>query len=286
MDRLPVIVINFDAIEMTERCLDHLARYTDRQKIAVVAVDNGSANPANLARLKELADSGLVDRVIPHPGNIGFSSAVNDAVSVTEGGIFCVLNNDCLVEEGWLAAALTALGSDPRVAAVCANVYSSPDRRRPSDDEDVGQLYGALMFFRRVAWTDVGEFDAEHFSPAYGEELDWSYRAIRRGYRIRRAGRSLAHHIGSYTANKCFQPDVIRLIRLTHRIQVRLFNWPWPRLLAKSWGIYLDEWKFEIKNGTARLLIRAIFHTLLRLPRLWPERRKRMAVGSRSFASS
>ncbi len=278
MDKIPLFIINLDAAEMTQQCLDHLARHTDRSAVTIQVIDNGSRRPGETDRLKAFLQGRLCDELIFHATNLGFSRAVNLAVQQTREPIFCSINNDCLVEEFWLDAALRTLQSDDRIAAVCSNIYNRPARRSPGADGSIGQLNGAIMLFRRAAWADVGEFDSDHFSPAYGEELDWSYRALRKGYTLKQSGRSLAYHVGSYTANRSFDPNEIRLIRLTHRIQVRLFNWSIRRLLVTSWKIYYYELVFEIKNGTARLLVRAFIEIVKRAAMIRVERGKRIGI--------
>lgn len=278
MPTADVVILNWDGIEVTAQCLDHLHRHTERPRIRITVVDNGSRDRSNQDRLKSLRDQNAIDQLILHPRNLGFARALNDVFSHSPCEVLCSLNNDCFVEAGWLDAALETLYSDQRVAAVGSNVYGKPERRKIVEDRSIGQLNGALMFIRKPAWEDVGPFDEENFSPAYGEELDWSYRAVRRGYALKLSGKSLACHIGSYTAKKNMESDEIRVVRLAHRIKCRLFNWSWTRLLITSWKIYYYELEFEIKNRTLRLLARAFLKTLANLPAILSDRRKRFAV--------
>lgn len=277
MPPIPVALINWNAIEMTERCLRCLNERTDRSRIAITVVDNGSRDPANQERLAILRAEGLLDHVVLAGENLGFSGGFNLAMERTVGEIFCYLSNDCLVEPGWLDAGLRALATDPRVAGVCSNVYEEEGRRRVVPDRELRQLYGPIMFIRRAAWDAVGPFDAANFSPAYSEELDWSYRAIRKGYILKLAGGSLAHHVGGYSCGKNVPRADIHLIRLTHRIKCRLFNWPLGRLCITAWPLYCREVLAEVRNGTLPILARAWWKNLTQMPAILAERRRRLS---------
>lgn len=278
MEKIPVCLLNWNDAEMTERCLDNLNRHTDRSVAEIYVFDNGSDDP-NLARLQDLHARRQFDHLICFDRNLGFSLAYNRAFEQTTGELVCCLNNDCLVESGWLDALIETLRSDDRTAAACSNVYHYVERRSVQDDREVSQLFGAIMLFRRSAWESVGGFDDKNFSPIYGEEMDWSYRAVRLGYKLKLSGRSLAYHLGSYSSNKNYDRSRIRLIRLTHRIKCRLFNWTMKQLLVTSWKSYYYEIVYEIKNGTVHLFLPAFLKNLLILPTIWSERRKRFSPG-------
>lgn len=281
MRKVPIAVINWNGIEMTERCLEFLRRNTPLDRVEFWVVDNGSSDPSEVSRIHELKSGGMIHQVVRHESNLGFPRAFNHAFASTAGEIFCCVNNDCFVEPGWFEAAMKTLGTDDSIAAVCSNVYSRPERRREEDDRSLEHLYGPVMFIRRSAWESIGEFDARNFSPGYGEELDWSYRAIRSGYTLKLSGRSLAHHTGSFTMKKNYDPMEIRLVRLAHRIKCRMFNWPVERLLIRSWRIYWDEIRFEFHNRTPHLLIAAFLKNMLILPSILTERHKRLSGEAR-----
>jgi GT2 family glycosyltransferase len=138
------------------------------------------------------------------------------------------------------------------------------------------------MFVRRDVWSDVGCFDYINFSPAYSEELDWSYRARKKGYRIVMAGKSLAYHNESYTMNKKYDRNTIHLIRLTHRMKCRLLNWT-VRELFFSWKWYLLETLDDIRDRTVHILALAFMKNFLKFPLLLKEREKRFSVQSIPF---
>jgi len=283
--KIPVVIINWDSIEMTELCIKYIRERTDPAKISIHVVDNGSEDRNNLVRLLKLRKSGKVDQIIVLPKNMGFSIAFNIAFEETRGDVFCYVSSDCLVQPGWFEAGLDKLASDQNIAAVCSNIYLIEENRKLSkDDKDIElpELYGGIMFIRRDVWEDVGCFDYRNFSPAYAEESDWSYRARKKGYRIFLAGKSLAYHSESYTMRKKYSKNSLRLLRLTHRIKYRLLNWSGKEFLFK-WKWYLIEIVEEIKNKTIHILFGALMKNLLMLPKILKERKKRSSGKSIKF---
>jgi len=281
-EKIPVAIINWDSIEIVELCINYLHERTDSSRISIHVVDNGSEDRINLKRLIQLKESGKIDRIIALPKNMGFSIAFNIAFEETVGDIFCYVSSDCLVEPGWLDEGIKCLQSDERIAAVCSNIFDDKHREVEKEDRDLTQLYGAVMFVRRKAWSDIGCFDYRIFSPAYSEELDWSYRAIRKGYRIVLAGNSLAYHNESYTMKKKYEKSEIHLIRLTHRIRCRLINWP-VRELVFSWKWYLLESLDDIRDKTIQLLPLAFMKNFLQIPMLLRERKRRFSKEAVEF---
>ena len=281
-EKIPVAIINWDSIEITELCIKYLHERTDSSRISIHVVDNGSEDRSNLKRLIQLKESGKIDRIIALPKNMGFSIAFNIAFEETVGDIFCYVSSDCLVEPGWLDAGIDCLESDERIAAVCSNIFDDKNREVKKEDRDLTQLYGAVMFIRRAAWSDIGCFDYRNFSPAYSEELDWSYRAIRKGYRIVLAGNSLAYHNESYTMNKKYEKNQIHLIRLTHRIKCRLINWSVRELLF-SWKWYLLESIDDVRDRTIYLLPMAFMKNFLQIPMILRERKRRISKKTIEF---
>ena len=88
------------------------------------------------------------------------------------------------------------------------------------------------------------------------------------------AGKSLAYHDESYTMKKNYDRNHIHLIRLTHRIKCRLYNWTLRELLL-SWKWYLLETIDEVRNRTITILLTAFLKNLFSLPGTLEERRNR-----------
>lgn len=280
--KIPVLIINWNGIDVTIQCLKKLFEKTARETIQVVVTDNGSQDPKEMECLERLKEEGKIDLLIKHSYNTGFSHALNEAVRRTTGEIFCSMGNDVFVDENWLEEGLHSLLAKPDIGAVCCSVREEGRRLyRPPQDKAVELMYGPIMFFKRSVWEEVGNFDAANFSPACGEEMDWCYRARRRGYLLIQSRNCLADHIGFYTGRKNFKHAEIHLIRLTHRIKCRLFNWSIYQMFfsPRTWiRCYLPELYAEIRNGNFKLLLKAFQRNFMDLRHILKERQKRFSL--------
>jgi hypothetical protein len=212
--------------------------------VPVVVVDNASRDgSAEVAR-----QAGA--RVIEAGANLGFGPACNlgaEASAPSETVLF--LNPDAALVSGSsaLAALLSALDSDPAVAAVAPALAGdgqeafhlrklptlgslareallvnrlfpgNPGFRaeryldRPRDVPfDVEQPAGAALLVRRDVFESLGGFDPA-FSPAWFEDVDLCARIRQSGRRIRYVPSAVATHVGGTTMNALPYRDFLPL---------------------------------------------------------------------------
>lgn len=119
---LPVsaVVVNLDGGDLLFEALDALARQ-DIEEILVV--DNGSC-AEEVARLE--ARSGLA--LIRLAENCGFAAPANLGAGTARAPFVAFVNNDCVLEVGYLEACLSALRADPALAAVQGVVLDGEGR--------------------------------------------------------------------------------------------------------------------------------------------------------------
>src|SRR3712207_1461388 len=138
MDARPetaVVVVNWNAAELTQRCLDSLAEQSTEAPVLTVVVDNGSTDDS--ADTLERRNPAVP--VLRRPVNGGFGAGVNEALrSPALAGVRYVvlLNNDAIAEPGLLDAIVrdrksTRLTSSPscRSSAHCGVRNPTTPRR-------------------------------------------------------------------------------------------------------------------------------------------------------------
>jgi GT2 family glycosyltransferase len=187
--RTAAVVVHWRGRADTERCLSSLLAPGGPDRI--VLVDNGSGESFD----------GRVE-VLRLPRNAGFAAAANAGAreAVARGAdLLLFLNNDAVLEPGALRLLEEALAADPRAAAAGPRILRDDGTGRPwfeggSVSPAFGQVThgtaaGATGFLtfcavlvRREAWESVGPLDEEFF--AYGEDADWSLRALGAGFRL------------------------------------------------------------------------------------------------------
>jgi glycosyltransferase involved in cell wall biosynthesis len=111
--RISIVIPTKDRPDLIGRCLDSIFDRTTYPDFEVVVVDNGSTDPAALAKI----DSHSVTRV-HFPQKFNFSLANNLGVAAAKGEILVLLNNDTeICEPDWLEQ-MVALFDEPDVVAV------------------------------------------------------------------------------------------------------------------------------------------------------------------------
>lgn len=194
-------------------CLQSLQQQSEQP--AIIVVNNGSSDDGPDIVRREFPDVTLLDFARP----LGFAGAVNAGIqaaltTVEPPDVVIALNQDTVVDPGWLAAIMSAF-VDPAVGlAGCLARF--PDgqiqhaggtlieplwygRNRHSIDDPAPIHYlAALALGMRVTMLDqIGLFD-EGFFPAYYEDVDLCLRALAQGWRIELVpAATLIHHEGA-----------------------------------------------------------------------------------------
>jgi N-acetylglucosaminyl-diphospho-decaprenol L-rhamnosyltransferase len=221
------VIVPTLSVERTSRLLDSLNEAdTDFQTIVV---DNGTG-AAELERTVSRLGGAELIRL---DSNLGYSRAVNLAVGRAEGEALVLLNDDCVVEPGFVERIVEPLdlGAGAVMAAAVLRDVRRPelidtagmelDRtllvfdylngeplevldRDPADPVGPSAAAGAIM---REAFVDAGGFDEQLF--AYWEDVDLVLRLRRAGAVCRLAPQARGTHehsatLGSGSARKNF----------------------------------------------------------------------------------
>jgi GT2 family glycosyltransferase len=228
-----VIVLSWNGREDTLGCLGSLQHAT-YPELSVVCVDNGSTDGSADAVAAAFPEVTLVRL----PQNLGFAGGMNAGLRVAlESGADAALtlNNDMVVQPGFVEPLADALAEDPVAAAACAQVLFAdpPDRvwyagaewrpRRGHHGRHLGHggppLDAALppfvteracagaMLAPRSALERVGLFDESLF--AYAEDVDWSLRAWTAGLHVLVVPASVVRHRVSAASGGASAPTTI-----------------------------------------------------------------------------
>jgi GT2 family glycosyltransferase len=200
-----VIVLNWNGWEHTFACLRSLCAASDVSDVWLI--DNGSTND----RADEARQFAPGVRVVHLDANYGFAGGMNRAMrlAVSEGYRFAyLLNNDCIVQPGFLQAAVDAaqssdaavVGSRIAFADSANSVFFEGDyhlRNQRSTEQvfdirRVSYVNGAGMLVRLGPLDRCGYFDERYF--CYHEEVELCWRLDAAGFPSVIAGGSLIHH--------------------------------------------------------------------------------------------
>ena len=175
--------------------------------------------------------------------NQGFVGTANIAFAQTSHDLV-LLNSDTRVCSGWLEFLQDAMQSNPRAGIVCpvsdnASLLSVVPNGDTQTVKRVSEIsagspmlptaVGFCMLIRRELIEEVGVFDLA-YAPGYGEENDWSMRALKLGFDIVVADRAcvLHHGRGSFKSNES------KSLQASHQ-QILDHRWPEYRQLVQTW---------------------------------------------------
>lgn len=200
IDKVEVVVPVRDRAEQLGRCLSGLSG------LRVTVVDDGSVDPAAVARVAERHGA----RLVVLADNSGPATARNAGVDAVTAPVVVFVDSDCVLSVDALRR-LAAHLADPAVAAAAPRIRPR-DRdgstiarfaaaRSPLDlgsrsatvrpDGRVPYVPTTALAVRRSAFTAVGGFDT---GLRYGEDVDLVWRLVDQGWSVRYDASIVAGH--------------------------------------------------------------------------------------------
>lgn len=286
---IAVVVLTFDAPDgMLEACLASIRESTSAD-VRLVVVDNGHRT----ARLP----SALFDAItlIASTSNGGYAGGMNLGLrwALAEGAeAVALLNDDVMVEPGWLEPLVDELQHDSRVGAVQPKLlfadgdpplvnslgvavgrdgagtdigYGMPDTDLVGP-HDIDAFTGGAVLLRSSFVADVGMFDERYF--LYYEDVDLALRGAERGWRYRVVPVSRVRHRGSVSTARF--GDRTAYLRERNRLWILIRHRPAGDVAR---GLWLSVRR--LRWTPRRVHTRALVAGLAAAPRLWAERRRR-----------
>jgi GT2 family glycosyltransferase len=217
--RVSIIVLTFNALEHTRRCVASLLEHTDARH-DLIFVDNGSTD-GTVDWLGELTRSQPRVQVILNDANLGFAAGNNVGLAAARGDFMLLLNSDTVVTPGWLDRLLRPALADPRVGLVGPVTNNITGVQKLAEigyrtgtldglnafaarhaAEHAGQtapalwIVGFCLLIRREAVERLGGLD-EIYGRGNYEDTDYCLRAFLAGFRAVIAQDCFIHHVGS-----------------------------------------------------------------------------------------
>jgi GT2 family glycosyltransferase len=229
MSDADVIVLDVDGGAMLEECLASIRAQTVAPR-TILVLDNGSAVPVS-ARVTG------VD-VLRSETNLGFAGGANAAYAATSAPYVALVNNDVVLDAGWLASVRSAFDRDEQLAAV-QTIIRRPDSSIDGAGIDVSDgtyrqighglpvgtplsvawgVSATATLYRRAALGDR-MFDERFF--AYYEDVELCARLRAEGWRTAVLPVVQATHRGSQSA-PLLRGDALRLRTRNRYLVARL----------------------------------------------------------------
>ena len=229
MDRVAIVILNWNGCEMLRRFLPSVVHCSEEEGTAIYVADNGSTD-ASIQMVREEFPS---VRLILLKQNYGFADGYNRALRQVKAEYVVLLNSDVEVTEHWLQPLTAYMDAHPEVAGCQPKVRSWRDKNRfeyagaaggyidrygypfcrgrilSKVELDEGQYdtvtpifwaTGAALFLRQKDFWDAGGLDGRFF--AHMEEIDLCWRLRARGRMLVCVPLSVVYHVGGATLKK------------------------------------------------------------------------------------
>jgi len=217
-----ILILNYNGKKFLDDCFGSIFNST-YSNVEILMIDNKSTDDSveytkiNFPRVK----------IFENDKNGGFGYAYNKAFKIAEGKYFVILNNDVIVEPGWLEPLVERAENQNNIGALQPKLVSMTDpgsfeyagasggfmdkygypfargRLFYHIEKDTGQYNdparifwasGAAMFVRAEVIQECGDIDEDFIH--HMEEIDLCYRINLAGYHLEVIPSSVVQHFG------------------------------------------------------------------------------------------
>ncbi|MDA9026749.1 glycosyltransferase family 2 protein [Flavobacteriaceae bacterium] len=242
--KIAIIIINWNTYQLTFNCLKSLKACTYKNK-TIFLVDNGSKDGSGNKIASEFPDINFIKNEI----NEGFTGANNKALKVILKQNFdyvLLLNNDTEVKPNFLSLLEARMDSDQNLAATQPLILDFPNKNTIwngggsfntffglSKTRYNGLIYkpqlkietftewisGCCILVKIEVIKEVGLLDNRFF--AYFEDVDWSIRMTKLGYKLGVVPKSIIYHQSSGSTKMNNTSNEGNLSPYAHYLNVR-----------------------------------------------------------------
>lgn len=215
-----IVILTWNGRRFLDDCLRSVAAQAGVEWEAIL-VDNGSTD----GTVQYVRERYPWVRIVALADNVGFTGGNNAGVREARGRYVAFLNNDTIVEPGWLAALRAGIDESRGIALTTSKIVYMHDPtildsagdavlrwggafkrhhgepvETAADTREVFGVCGAACLMVTRVFDELGGFDEDFF--ASHEDVDLSYRARLRGYRCRYVADAIVRHHGSATLGR------------------------------------------------------------------------------------
>lgn len=204
---ISIIIVTYNTRDLTLKCLESVFKETSGMEFEVFLVDNNSNDKTSESVRKNFPSV----KIIENKENLGFARANNQALKIAAGRYVLLLNSDTVVLNSAFKQMIEYMDNHSEAGAIgpalldknlclqkswakrmtllsiflvswLARATVNYEISRMKGIEYVDVLFGACFMVKREIIDKVGLLDERYFM--YSEDLDWSYRIARAGYKL------------------------------------------------------------------------------------------------------
>ena len=298
MNRLAIIVLNWNGADDALNCVESLQQQTLRPEIIIV--DNNSSDDS-VERFEDHVKSQKKDApiLIKNSQNLGFAGGINTGlVHARKQGFeyIGVLNPDAIADKKWCQALVDELSSHPK-CGIATGILQRRDgktldttgdfyttwglpgpRNRDEPVENApskpGEVFGATgggAIYRAAMFDDIDMFDEDFFM--YYEDVDLSFRAQLAGWKVRFTPKAIAYHKVGASSKKVPGLAVYNTFKnlplvFIKNVPGKLFWYIGLRFFLTYWLIFASA----VRHGNGWPAFKGILASIIRKPAAYHKR--------------
>jgi hypothetical protein len=215
---IAVILVNWKKYNLTSKCIDSLNK-SNYKNFKIILVDNES----NFEKINKIKSDFNKVEVIESKENLGFASANNLGIKYAIKNKFeyvMLLNNYTEVNKKFLSPLLNSFQNDNSLGAVqplimnynnrakvwnaggyLNNFFGFPytNKKLNNKNRQIDWITGCCILLKTTVIKKAGLIDEDFF--AYYEDVDWSLRIKKLGYKLGVVESSVIFHHGTKSSN-------------------------------------------------------------------------------------
>lgn len=220
-----IVILNWNGKKLLEQFLPSVIKFSS--ELADIYVADNASSDDSVRFVKEHFPS---VQIIENASNGGYAKGYNDALQSVDADVYCLINSDVEVTQGWLDPVLDVFKTEKNTAIIqpklldyknkskfeyagagggFIDLYGYPycrgrvfnhletDEGQFDDITEIFWASGACFFIRSEVYHKLGGFDEDYF--AHQEEVDLCWRIQNEGYQVKYVGTSTVYHVGGAT---------------------------------------------------------------------------------------
>ena len=223
--KVAIVILNWNGKKLLEQFLPSIVNFS--AELADIYVADNASTDGSMAFVKDHFPS---VHIVENATNGGYAKGYNDALQSIKADVYCLINSDVEVTEGWLEPVLDVFKQESNTAIIQPKLLDYKDKSKfeyagagggfidfygypycrgrvfnylETDEgqyNDIASIFwasGACFFVRSEVYHRLGGFDEDYF--AHQEEIDLCWRTQNEGYDIKYVGTSTVYHVGGAT---------------------------------------------------------------------------------------
>ncbi|MGB2878872.1 MAG: glycosyltransferase family 2 protein [Candidatus Omnitrophota bacterium] len=248
-----IILLSYESPGLLEKCVRSVLDHT-RVRSRLIIVDNASRDPEVARYIGGISgnETVAVEKIFSEE-NEGFAGGMNLGLRLSGAPFACLLNNDCVVTEGWLEEMIAVARSRDDIGLVNpqSNTFGSKSPGEKGKYSELGHAIGFACLVKKEVIDRIGYLDEAYQGVCY-EDTDFSIRAQKAGYISVVAEGAYVFHLEQASRRNLKEKEEI------YRRNREIFEKRWGKLLRVLHlnSRYSDKedifYDYEILKGIAR----------------------------------